>query len=73
MHAVPDAVEDVGVDHGGAHIGMSKKLLDDSDIVTNFMQMGGEGVAKRMADSMPVDIYFSYGCFDRYCSTVSSR
>ena len=49
----PDAgwasVEDVRVHHRRGHISMAQEFLHSADIVTVFEQVGGEGVAERVA------------------------
>jgi hypothetical protein len=48
-HALAAALEDVGVDHRGAHILVAEELLDRADVVTALEQVRGEGVAQRVA------------------------
>ena len=43
------ASEDVGVDHGGADIGVAEEFLDGADVVAVFEQVGGEGVPEGVA------------------------
>lgn len=38
----------MGVNHGGADVGVAKSLLDRMDGIASFQQMGGEGVAQRV-------------------------
>ncbi len=42
-------VQDVGVNHGGADVGMAQEFLDGSNIVAILQQMSGEGVSERVA------------------------
>ena len=35
---------DMGVDHGGAQVGMSKQVLDGTDVGAPFQKVGGEGM-----------------------------
>ena len=44
MHAAAALVQDVGINHRGAHIAVPKKFLDRSDVVTRIEQMGREGM-----------------------------
>jgi len=39
------AVEDVGVDHGGLDVSMTEEVLDGTNVVPVFKEMGGEGMA----------------------------
>ena len=48
----PAPVEDMGVDHGGSDIGVSEQLLDGSDVVAVFDEMGGEGMAEGVAGAV---------------------
>jgi hypothetical protein len=41
----PAAVQDVGVNHRGAHIAVSQEFLHGPDVVCIFQQMRGEKVA----------------------------
>ena len=43
------SVEDMGVDHGDAHVGVPEELLDRPDVVSGFEQVSGEGVSEGMA------------------------
>src|SRR5262249_51870552 len=43
------AVEDVGVDHGRAHVLVTQELLDGPDIVAFLQQMRCEGVPEGVA------------------------
>ena len=43
------AVEDVGVDLGGADVGMAEQLLDGADVVAALEEVGGEAVAEAVA------------------------
>lgn len=49
------AVEDVGVDHGGAYVALAEQLLNGADIVAVLQKMGGEGVPDGVADRGPGD------------------
>jgi hypothetical protein len=42
-------VENVGIDHRGADVLMAEKLLDGTDVVAGFEEMGSEAVAESMA------------------------
>jgi hypothetical protein len=39
-HATPALVEHVRIDHRRAHVAMTEELLDRSDIVARFEQVG---------------------------------
>ena len=39
-------VKDMGIDHRRLHVAVAQKLLDRSDIVTPFQQMGSKGMAE---------------------------
>ena len=43
-YAKAAAIEDVGVDHGRAHIAMAEQLLDGADVVAVFQHVGSEGM-----------------------------
>jgi hypothetical protein len=43
------AIEDVGVDHGGADVGMTEQLLDRADVVAPFEEVRREAVTQGMA------------------------
>ncbi len=40
------AVQDVGVDHGRADVGVTEQFLDGSDVAVLLQAVGGEGVAR---------------------------
>ena len=42
------SVQNVRVDHGGAYVAMTKKLLDGADVLPRLQQVGGKGMPKRM-------------------------
>ncbi len=48
-------VQDVGVDHGGADVGVAEQFLNGSYVVAGRQQMGGEGVAQRVHGNRPHD------------------
>ena len=39
-------LEHMGVDHGGAYVGMAKQLLHGADVGAGLQEVGGEGVAQ---------------------------
>ncbi len=43
------ALEDVGVDHGGAHIFVTEEFLDGADVVAVLKKVGSEGMAEGVA------------------------
>ncbi len=45
-HAAASAIEDVRIDHRGAHVLVAEKLLHRADVVAGFHEVGGEGVAQ---------------------------
>jgi hypothetical protein len=48
-HATPAAVEDMCVDHGGAHVALAEQLLKRPDVVAILEQVCRERVPKRVA------------------------
>ena len=47
-------VQDMGVDHGGADVFVAEELLDGTDVVAVFQEVGRERVAQRVAgDPLP--------------------
>ena len=44
-YAKATAIENVGIDHCGAHVAVAKEFLDGADIVTVLKLVGCEGVA----------------------------
>lgn len=48
-HGQAAALEDVGVDHGGAHVLVAEEFLHRTDVVAVFQEMGSEGVAEGVA------------------------
>src|SRR5262245_23174994 len=59
------AVEDVGVDPGGADVGMAEQLLDGADVVAALQQAGGEAVAEdvRADELRPAERYATTSCW----------
>jgi hypothetical protein len=55
----------MGVNHGGAHIGVAKQFLNGADIVTGREQMGRKRMAKAMAGHRFGDLRSSYRDLDR--------
>lgn len=53
------ALEDVGVDHGGAHVLVAEEFLHRTDVVAVFQEVGGEG----MAEGMRCNPFGDGGCF----------
>ena len=49
LHSGWPAIQDVGVDHGSAHVLVPEELLHGSDIGAVFQQMGRERVAEGVA------------------------
>ena len=45
----------MGVNHGGADIGMTQQFLHRADVVASLQQMGGEGMAQRVRRRRLVD------------------
>lgn len=48
-HAACSVLQDVRIDHGRSHVAVAEELLDGADVVAALQQVGGEGVAERMA------------------------
>ena len=49
LDAFAAAIWHMGVDHGGADIVVPERFWDGPDVIAAFEQVGGEGVAKRVA------------------------
>ena len=47
--AAAAAVEDMGVDHGGADVAVTQELLNRADVVAVFQEMRREGVSQGVA------------------------
>ena len=58
------ALEDVGVDHGGADILVAEQFLNGADIVPVLEKMRGEGMAKGVAGDALFDFGFGGGFLD---------
>jgi hypothetical protein len=54
----------VGVDHGGAHVGVAEQFLDCADIVAVFEEVGGERVAEGVATGVFRDAALPDGFLD---------
>jgi hypothetical protein len=63
-HATPALVEHVRIDHRRAHIAMTQELLDRTDIVARFEQVGRERVPQRVARRRPCIATGSRGVLD---------
>ena len=48
LHPQPAPVEDVGIDHRRADVGVAEELLDRADVVPAFEQVCGERVPERI-------------------------
>ena len=46
----------MGVYHGGLQIAVAEQILDRSDVIALFEKMGGETVAERMDQGVPVHL-----------------
>ena len=57
-------MQDVRVDHGGAHVLVAKELLDGPDIRAAFQKMRGEGVSQGVRRHGLGDADTSGGTFD---------
>jgi len=42
------SIQNVRVDHGGAHVAAAKKFLAGADVLPRLQQEGGKGMPKRM-------------------------
>src|SRR6185312_6812772 len=49
QHPIPAAIEHMRVDLGGGRLLVAEQFLDGSDVLTGFQQVGGEGMAQRVA------------------------
>lgn len=47
-HRAAPPVQDMGVDHRGAHILVAQELLDGPDVVAILEEVGGKGVSERV-------------------------
>jgi len=54
----------VAIDHGGAHVFVAKELLDRTDVVAVFQEMGGEGVTQRVTTRRLADSRREHGSTD---------
>src|SRR3990167_9339176 len=63
-HAASAAVEDVGVDHGGAYVGVAEQFLYGTDVVAVLQQVGGERMPERMRVRRFVDTSAACGFLD---------
>src|SRR5213593_719528 len=59
------AIEDVGVDHGGADVAVADELLDGPDVVAGLEEVGGERVAQSVAAGGLCDAGVAHGVLDR--------
>jgi hypothetical protein len=62
--------EDVGVDHGGADIGVAEEFLDGADVVAVLEEVGGEGVAEGVAVDALLDFGLAGGVGDGFLEGV---
>ena len=46
------AVENVGIDHGGADMSVNEQFLDDANVIAAFEELSGETVPKCVGGSM---------------------
>lgn len=58
------ALEDVGVDHGGADVFMAEQFLNGSYVVAVLKEVGGEGVAEGVGADSFLDFGFFGGLFE---------
>ncbi len=58
------ALEDMGVDHGGANVLVAEQFLNGADIVTTLKQMRGKGMPKGVAGDTLLDPRFGGGFLD---------
>jgi hypothetical protein len=42
-YTLASAVDDVRVDHGGAHVGVSEQFLNSANVIPRLQQVGREG------------------------------
>ena len=73
MDAGGAAVEDVGVDHGGADIAVAEQLLHGANIGPVLEQVSGEGVAEGVAAGPLGEAGLADGPFTARWSTDSCR
>ena len=58
------AVQDMSVDHGGLDVAVAEEFLDGADIVAVFEQVGGKGMAERVAASALRESGFKHSLVD---------
>lgn len=63
-HATGTPVQDVGVNHRGAHVAVAQKLLYGADVVAGLQQVGREGVAECVAARVLVHAGLKNGLLD---------
>lgn len=58
------ALEDVGVDHGSAHVFMAKEFLDGTDVVAVLEEVGSKGVTEGVGGDVLGDTGLTHGSVD---------
>lgn len=56
----------MGVDHGGFDALVAQQFLNGAEVVAVLQEVGGKGVAERVAANNLVDASSANGCFDRF-------
>ena len=59
LHSIGAPLEHMGVDHGGADIGVAEQFLYGADVVACLEQVRGETMAKRVAANFLGDAWAS--------------
>jgi len=57
QNAAPTFVQHMGVDHGGAHIGMAQQLLHRANVVARLQQMRGKRMAQMHAAKTGFEVF----------------
>jgi len=66
------SIENVGVDHGGFNVFVTKQFLDGADIVAIFQEVGGEGVSENVRGDMFVDASLFCSSFEGFAKATSA-
>ena len=61
--ATAATIQDMGINHGCAHIFVTQKLLNSSNVTSIFQEISGERVPKHMVGGRPRNTCFDPGLF----------
>jgi hypothetical protein len=72
QHPLASSIQNMGVNHRGAHVLMPEQFLHRADVITRLQQMGGEGMPK--TEQLPglTRPAARTACFTARCKTVGS-